>query len=54
MHVYQPCVVLPELAGKMNSLVEVRPVALCTPATTRSRGQCVSDAVSSLCTLKLN
>ena len=24
VHVYQPCVVLPELAGKMNSLVEVR------------------------------
>ena len=28
VHVYQPCVVLPELAGKMNSLVEVRLRAL--------------------------
>ena len=28
VHVYQPCVVLPELAGKMNSLVEVCLAAL--------------------------
>ena len=28
VHVYQPCVVLPELEKKMNSLVEVRLVAL--------------------------
>ena len=28
VHVYQPCVVLPELAGKMNSLVEVCLTAL--------------------------
>ena len=50
VHVYQPCVVLPELAGKMNSLVELEvcpvAVALCTPATTWSHEQCVSDAVN--------